>query len=474
MKIYSDMKTQSMNLYLFHTFRLGDRCYLINAHSMTVTEIHERVMCFLAGLDEKPQHALSVVERDWLRQLKLIRSEPHERTRPAQHCPRSVTGIALMVTQRCNFRCTYCYGMSNTDSAEMDMTEEAASMAVDWLVENSGDAKNLSVTFFGGEPLLKYDIIRETVSYAEARGKESAKSFRFVFSTNGSLLTKKVVDFAVAHSIGIQVSMDGPPQVQNVNRPFSNGTGSYDIVASNLRRTIEKGRIALNCRSTITSGADPAVVREELLRLGFTRLEARLETPAMDGESGDNRQPHERDWRRMAAVAEKETAELLDLVDCRNTLKLKSVWRTFSIRDCLERFIRSKKKGFFCDAGRGYVAVTPNGDVYMCHRFAYDQRFRIGSIFDDDVYRPLYAQNQTDAQAKCRTCFARHFCGGGCYHDNLAVNGLTTVPAEDQCQLVRRQVEFAAYAVAHLSEAKIKYLEEHGLIAPRPWYEDLW
>lgn len=462
-----------MTLSLYHTFSRHGRNYLINGDRMTVHEIDDQTGRFLAGLRSRPLESLSDIERDRAIQLQLIRRAAGKKSvsSPGESVP--VTDIALIVTRRCNFGCVYCYEAKEQVHDNGEMTEKTAYRAVDWLIENSGDSKKLSLTFFGGEPLLRFDLLKKITAYADRRGMEHSKSFGFFFSTNGSLLSRKVVDFASCHRIGVQVSMDGPPDIQNAARPFANGRGSYDIVAANIQKALESGRIEISCRATVINGRDLGRIRNELRRIGFKRIKMQLATLEEKAETGNGTGAPERDCSGMAAVAEQDASDLLYLVKERKTPQLKDMWHTFSIYESLHRFLRPIKKTLFCNAGRSYLAVTPEGRIFLCHRFADNPGFGRGSIFDGDFCNPCPVQARTEAQTPCRRCFARYFCGGGCYHDNLTVNGAIEIPAKDQCRLVRQQVEWAAWAAACLSGADIDYLENQGLVPARPWFEDL-
>lgn len=461
-----------MKLNPFRIFTRGGRIYLIDGDRMTVCQINDADKQCIETLTEMTLPKLSEMERERIDRLHLLQSESEDISKSERIPPIPVKAMAMVLTQRCNFRCIYCYGVNNTPDTEKDMTEKTACRAVDWLIENSQQTENVGLTFFGGEPLLRFDLLKRTVEYARTRENNCSKSFRFSVTSNGSLLTEQVLEFATANDIRILISLDGPPDIQNNNRPFANGSESYHIVKGNFRRAVDSGSAIPGCRATITNSTDPAVVQESLRGMGFEKIEMRLETSCTDG--GDIGKSEERNWQGMAAMAEREISTILEMIRDRNTSELKRMWKTFSIRDSLERFLRPTKKSFFCGAGRTYVAVTPDGGIYLCHRFAHDTKFRSGSIWSEPACQPQSLAPQTVFQSSCRSCFARHFCGGGCYHDNLMVGGSTGTPAKDMCRIMGRQVESAAYVAAHLSKEDIQYMEEQRLIPPKPWYEDLW
>lgn len=444
---------------------------------MAAHRIASKTASYLCQVAEQPEPGVDRDIESDLKRLKLKEASASiyaDGGKNRQKNTGPVQAMDLFLTQRCNFDCIYCYGDGGTYGNTTDMEKETALQAVDWLIGQSGNKKKLQIIFFGGEPLLNFTLLQETVDHAEQQAPKNGKKFAYAIATNGSLLTPEIAEYAKQYGIEIQISMDGPQDIQDRNRPFKNGKGSYKVVAQKIK-CVSKSGVPVTCRATICNHTDPAIVKNGLRHLGFHKIRTVLASPRIDNSNPSTRN-HERNWIDFAMMTKSETEQLLVLIKGRNMKTLSRLWKTSELGQYVERFLRNRtrfRKYFYCGAGKEYVAVVANGDIYLCHRFAGNSNFKLGSVFDGEPARQSYQQSQLLVQKRCFTCFARYFCGGGCYYDNFAVNGSMNQPAKDMCRIIRKQTELAAYLSAELTADDIAYLEKSQLISPKPWYDEL-
>jgi uncharacterized protein len=196
-------------------------------------------------------------------------SDPSAATETQTASDLPVTNIILFLTQACNMRCTYCYGNGGEYGERSIMTWETAVEAVDWLVKNSLDEKKIHICFFGGEPLMNFSLMRQVVAYAKEQAAGKGKQITFNMTTNGSLITNKIITFLQEEKIEPLISFDGPPEIQNRQRPFKNGRGSYNRVYANIRK-LRRVFPKLMARATVCGDSDPFVIRKGIGDAGFS------------------------------------------------------------------------------------------------------------------------------------------------------------------------------------------------------------
>jgi uncharacterized protein len=352
--------------------------------------------------------------------------------------------LELMVTHDCNMRCRYCYGSHGKEGWETQpylygakgkgMSPEMAKSGVDFLFDNSGKQKELSLIFFGGEPLLEFRLIKDTVPYVREKEAQTGKKANLSMVTNGILLSDEVVDFLVRNKIGCQVSIDGPREIHNKNRVLPTGKGSYDLVLAGIKRLIAARPERVPARVTIPRGMVyiPSVVKH-LLSLGFGSVHTE---PSVAG-AGDlmvNGDDISEIKRQIESVA-------LFLVDSVREN------RYFNYTN-LVRFIRmtrvvKERIPYFCGAFRTYFALSQDGGFYPCHRFVGMEDYRMGDI---DNGMDLRLQEKildlaVDNRPVCKDCWARYFCGGGCWHHALMRNKSIETPCIESCELIKHQIE---------------------------------
>ena len=461
-----------MKFYPYHIFRHNNTICLINTEKMTAFDINENDVALLDFVSKNSRSTVTPEAISLLGKLDLIDKKlrkPSQKEASSKAVP--VTNIALFITQECNLKCIYCYGDGGSYGSGGDMTRETAYRAVDWLIEQSEDVKKIGITFFGGEPLLNFTLLKRVVQYALKRSKETGKEFEFGLSTNASLLDDEKISFLKEYKIIPLVSFDGPKELQNTNRPFKDGKGSYDASVQKIKKLLEVLPES-SCRATIVGSTDPLAVDNALREIGFATRYLSVASRSLFDDENNNHFP-ERDITGMLKRAKAEALELLVAIREHNTEKLNSLKNSGVLVSRLQRFINRERRFFPCGAGRASVAVSCSGDIYLCHRFVGFNGQMLGNIFSGDLDREIYQISALKFQDECSNCFAKYLCAGGCYHDNLGKTGSVFKPDENMCDLIRHTTELAATICSRLSEGDKAYLIEKKIIAEKKCPFDL-
>ncbi len=435
---------------------------------MTACLVHdEAVFKALEDISANPRLPVEQGIREKLEKLDLLPARVMKQEKKHKSEPISLQNISLFVTQECNQRCTYCYGNGGSYGSGGVMTHRTARKAVDWLIEQSRQVKKLRISFFGGEPLLNFPLIQDVVQYALERGTECGKQFAFNITTNGSLLDDEKIAFFKEHDIEPLVSIDGPKELQDRQRPFKNGKGSYDIIAPkirNLLRVLPKSA----CRATLVGNGDPVAVDNALRELGFARRQVATASRSLFDVSENSGGGFRRSIAAMLDKAELEALEILEATGSRGAKKLNDLKGSAMLFSLVEQFVNNRKRYCNCGAGKGMVAVSCSGDVYLCHRFVGTEGQRLGDIFSEPLKREMYLTGLLGLQDKCASCHAKYVCAGGCYHDNLGTTGNVFECDEDMCVLSRRLTELAAAVCGLLSADDRAYLIKEKVIEKKP------
>ena len=453
----------------YHKFDYDGNAYLLNVEHMTAGRIGERASAALDRISSDADAPVPAEILEELNQLGLVIDEARSAGEGSETKTRhddaeegaTVRDIALFVSQRCNLRCVYCYGAGGEYGRRGMMDEATALRAVDWLIRPSEDHDKLRISLFGGEPLLNFPLMQRVVEYARKRGAEVGKSFRFNVTTNGTLLDDEKIAFFKTNNIYVSVSFDGPSDVQDANRPFRNGKGSYDRVSANIARLLRGiPRANVYCRATLHGSADPARVAEAIRGLGASMwLVTEASPPILDGHTGvedDAREPS-----RVIELVQAEAIRALAAIKNRDWEGLKEIDRFSGFAQVLEYVMYKQRRPFFCGAGRTYLGVSTSGDLFPCHRFAGLDEYKLGSIFDGNVDSRGYQASPTGDGGPCSECWAKYYCGGGCVYDHLARTGSTSKPAETCgiCWTFRASLELAIYVWCELDESDRNYMK---------------
>jgi len=461
-----------MRLKPYHTFKHNSGISLINTEKMEVAGINENTAALLEFVSKNQGCVVTPEDALVLEKLELIDKDewkPSMKKMPPEPVP--IANIALFVTQECNLRCIYCYGSGGSYGSGGYMTRGTAFRSVDWLIEQSESKKKLKISFFGGEPLLNFTLMKDVVQYALKRGNESGKEFDFGLTTNATLLDDGNIAFLKEHKINPLVGFDGPKELQDRQRPFQSGKGSYDAIMPKIKKLLEVLPES-ECRATIVGNTDPLAVDNFLHEIGFSATSLLVASRSLFDEEHD-RCLSEGTLPGMLNRMETESRNLREAIKGRDTDKLKKLRRSGLLVGSLEAFVNGQKKLFPCGAGRASVAVSCSGDVYLYHRFVGFKDYKLGNIFSGDLKREIYQTSPLKLQNKCANCFAKYICAGACYHDNLGKTGSIFEPNEDRCALVKRSVELAAVICSQLNEEDKTYLTNEEIIAKKTCPFDL-
>ncbi|MBR2405903.1 MAG: thioether cross-link-forming SCIFF peptide maturase [Clostridia bacterium] len=350
-----------------------------------------------------------------------------------------VKALCLHVAHTCNLNCAYCFasqGNYHGDRAVMSL--EVGKQALDFLMEHSPGRTNLEVDFFGGEPLMNWDMIKELVAYARVREKEAGKNFRFTLTTNGVLVDDDVIDFANREMSNVVLSLDGRKEVHDRFRVDYAGNGSWEKIVPKFQRFVEKrGNKNYYMRGTFTH-ANPDFLKdiEEMLRLGFTELSMEPVVCAPDDPSAltaDDLPIVMQQYEQLAELMLKRHREGKPFTFYHYMIDLKG-------GPCIYKRLSG------CGSGTEYMAVTPWGDLYPCHQFVGEEKFKLGNVWDgvtNTAVQDEFAACNVYTREECKDCWAKLYCSGGCaanaYHATGSVNGVY----EYGCELFRKRMECA-------------------------------
>ena len=350
-----------------------------------------------------------------------------------------VKALCLHIAHSCNLNCAYCFASQGKYHGERAlMSFEVGKQALDFLVANSGNRHNLEVDFFGGEPLMNFDVVKQLVEYARSIEKEKGKNFRFTLTTNGVLIDDDVIDFANKEMSNVVLSLDGRKEVHDRFRVDYAGKGSYDNIVPKFQKLVKaRGGKNYYMRGTFTHH-NPDFLEDikQMLDLGFTELSMEPVVCA----AGDPSELTEAD----KAIVLEQYEKLAELMLKRDKEGKPFTFYHYMIDlkggPCVYKRISG------CGSGTEYMAVTPWGDLYPCHQFVGDDKYLLGNVFDgvkNTAIQDEFLQCNVYARPECRDCWAKLYCSGGCaanaYHATGSVKGIY----EYGCDLFRKRMECA-------------------------------
>lgn len=368
--------------------------------------------------------------------------------------PTVVKALCLHIAHDCNLACRYCFaeeGEYHGHRALMDF--ETGRMALDFLIAGSGNRRNLEVDFFGGEPLMNFEVVKQLVAYGRQQEKLHDKHFRFTLTTNGVLLDDDVMEFANREMDNVVLSIDGRKEVHDRMRPFRRGAGSYDLIVPKFQKLAEsRSQERYYVRGTFTHyNTDFSNDVLHLADLGFRQISVE---PVV-AQPGDAYALTEGDLPVLFAEYDKLAAEMV------KRKREGKAFNFFHFMIDLEGGPCVYKRLSGCGSGTEYLAVTPWGDLYPCHQFVGNEDFLMGNVRDGvtavDI-RDEFKSCNVYAKEKCRTCFARFYCSGGCAANSYNFHGSITDAYDLGCELQKKRIECAIMIKA--AEAEI--IEEEG------------
>ena len=355
-----------------------------------------------------------------------------------------VKALCLHVAHTCNLNCAYCFASQGRYAGERAvMSFETGKRALDFLIENSGTRRNLEVDFFGGEPLMNWEVVKQLVQYARSVEQEKGKNFRFTLTTNGMLIDDEVIDFANREMSNVVLSLDGRKEVHDRFRVDYAGNGSWERIVPKFKKLVEaRGGKNYYMRGTFTH-YNPDFVKDirAMLDLGFTEL-------SMEPVVCDPHDPSALTEEDLKIVMQ-QYEELAELMIERRKEGRPFVFYHYMIDLSGGPCIYKRISG--CGSGTEYMAVTPWGDLYPCHQFVGDESFRLGDIWhgvDNYAMQEQFKQCNVYAHPECKDCWAKLYCSGGCAANAYHATGSITGVYESGCRLFRKRMECAIFLEA--------------------------
>lgn len=361
-----------------------------------------------------------------------------------------VKALCLHVAHTCNLNCSYCFASQGKYHGERAvMSYEVGKQAFDFLIANSGTRRNLEVDFFGGEPLINWEVVKKLVAYARSIEKEHNKNFRFTLTTNGVLLNDEIIDFLNREMSNVVLSLDGRREINDRFRKNYSGEGSYDVIVPKFQRLVEKrGGKNYYVRGTFThNNVDFTNDLFHMADLGFTEL-------SMEPVVCPPGDPY--------ALTEEDMPKLLRQYEilAREMIKRKRDGTGFTFYHYMLDLKNGPciyKRITGCGSGTEYMAVTPGGELYPCHQFVGDEKYKLGNIWDGVTNKAVqdeFRACNSYSRHECRGCWARLYCSGGCaanaYHATGSVGGVYAYG----CELFKKRIECAVMMQVAQAEAE--------------------
>ena len=350
-----------------------------------------------------------------------------------------VKALCLHIAHDCNLACKYCFaGEGEYQGDRSLMSYEVGKQALDFLIQNSGNRRNLEVDFFGGEPLMNFDVVKKLVAYGREQEKIHDKHFRFTLTTNGILIDDDVIEFANKEMDNVVLSIDGRKCVHDAMRPTRNGKGSYDIILPKFKKFADsRNQEKYYVRGTFThNNLDFAEDVMHLADMGFEQISMEPVVSLPD-------EPYaitEEDIPIICAEYDRLAKLIIERRKAGKWFNFFHFMIDLSGGPCVAKRLSG------CGSGTEYLAVTPWGDLYPCHQFVGEDDFLLGNVFDGIKNTELvdcFKTCNVYAKDKCRDCFARFYCSGGCAANSYKFHGKINDAYDIGCELQRKRVECA-------------------------------
>lgn len=369
--------------------------------------------------------------------------------------------MVLNVTNQCNLNCGYCYEYSedkiaiNKDKPKY-MSDPVAQAAIDMLFRESTGRPKLHITFFGGESLLNFPLLKSAVVYADSKAVTEGRKVEYSLTTNATLLTEEIVDFLAEHRFGVTVSIDGDKELHDRMRIFHNGRGSYDIIAPKIRMLLARHKTnSIGARVTLSSGVHH-------VRRIYDHLTKDL------GFEGVGFSPATANPDRLYHIGSQKMDSVLD-----QFAELAWEYRDYAVKggqhhftnvsDTLKELHTGVSKAYTCGAGLGMVGVGTSGDIGACHRFVDAPVAQMGNVVnggvDHTARREFLEQHHIGARPDCHTCWVRPVCAGGCYHESFINHGSTAASLLKTCDHIRGWIDLCLHIYAEIGLANPTFLD---------------
>ncbi len=444
-----------INFTDFKIFKNNNHKYIYCIKDNKVCEIDDKTLALLnqdgKTNEEIKNNLSSLFSEDELAKLiksmyeyGFIENKDYELKNNSNQISSNISVINLLVVQDCNLRCSYCYGDGGKyqNSGIMDFC--TAKKSVDFLIDKSKSEK-LGICFFGGEPLLNFELIKEVVDYCHKKETEIGKIFKFSMTSNGTLINKEIEEFIINNNIKLQISIDGDKKTHDSNRYYSDKSGSYETVLKNTKSLMEKG--LLGARGTITTKELDLVHTYDFLHsIGFNEIALAPAFNLLTDKEYD-------------MMADAYIDFYLNFEKRIKEKKYEEVKNNKMFMQQLDYIHNSSIRTTGCGVGKNLYAISINGDIYPCQRFVGSEEAILGNVFEDDNKQKDFLKKITiNNFEKCSKCWIRNLCVGGCIHNNFSSTGDINSPYEPQCEYKRKVTTEAINIYLRLSDEEIHEL----------------
>ena len=432
---------------MIHSFVCNGDYFIFESESGALLEIDALAYYIINKLDIPKEYSIAEIEetKQELNELKkngIIDAKPN----PEQILIKSkeVKSICLHISHDCNLRCKYCFAEEGKYHGKREqMSLETGKKAIDFLISHSGKRHNLELDFFGGEPLMNFEVLKEVVEYGKQQAEKAGKVFKFTCTTNGVLLDEDKRNYLNEEMDNIVLSLDGRKEVNDYARPTANNKGSYDIIIDKFKAMRHiRGDKSYFIRGTFTAkNLDFCNDVLEMNDLGFDQVS--IEPVVLpDNHSMALKQEH---LPQLKAEYEKLAKEYVE------RRKGDKWFGFFHFNVNLDDGPCYRKRITGCGAGSEYLAIAPNGDIYPCHQFVGEKEYLLGNVNEDvlnENIRDFFASSTVFTKEKCQNCWAKYLCSGGCSANAIHYSHDINKPYELACELMKKRLECAMYVNA--------------------------
>ncbi len=447
---------------LIHKFKIDDTYIVLDINSGAVHKIDkityeildyypevsaENIIEKLSNKYNKIEIIEVLEELDQLMEEGLLFSqECYSEVKQILYKDKAIKAMCLHIAHDCNISCRYCFAsQGNFKGQRILMSSEIGRKSIDFLVRNSGNRRNLEVDFFGGEPLMNFDVVKDIVNYGRTLEKKYNKHFRFTITTNAMLLTEEIMDYINENMDNIVLSIDGDKKTNDYMRRTINGEGTYDIILPKITRMIEKrGEKSYYVRGTFTKhniNFSKDVIH--LAEQGFKHISVEPVVTEPDQEYALEKEELPTIFEEYEILAK----EYLNRKGKDNEFSFFHFMIDLSQGPCIYKRLSG------CGAGNEYIAVTPEGDVYPCHQFVGNHKFKMGSVLEEELdnrIQDIFIGANVLNKDKCNSCWTRFYCSGGCHANAFNFNKDVLIPHDIGCEMEKKRLECALMIQAHL------------------------
>lgn len=427
----------------YHVFDFDGKHLAFDANSMYLFEVDDLQARLFTAPDQESalredfgpaKTAEALKKNQGLCQLSTLMSG----TKPtgSTQRKREYSTLWLHLSHRCNLVCKYCFADGGSYRKSIKTMDIGTAMrSLDWLLGMNEKGASCRLVFFGGEPLLNFEVLKKCVLYGEDQAHDKGMILAFHLITNGTLITTEIARFLKDHQISLQFSLDGPQEVNDFLRPYRNGRGSYGTTYKNYLLVRKAGIKEISIRSTLTHfNTDVFALQKFFDELGV----GRTSLVPVQANPGDKCAITAQDIETIQEGYKQIAEEIMLSIQSSEEATL-SFFAPY-----LLQILQGKKKRFFCGAGYGFLSVTPDGSLYPCHRLISQEGFQMGSVhseFSIPDRLDEFGAFRVDEKDHCRDCWARYFCGGGCSAAAYALHGKFSLPDPTLCEILRTTVE---------------------------------